>query len=245
MMNVRFPTMRWSCLWLIMGMGSCAHRTMDPIQPPQNHPETELRARMANTEKPAVLFVGNSYSFALPREFSAAAMAHGRRVRTGHSTHGGWTLAKHAKHEPTLQKIRNGRWDVVVFQEHSLIPAQSRAARERQMHAPLRLLVDEARRAGALSVLYQTWGRRDGNPNLRGDDFHAMTARLREGYHAASEHVGRVVVAPVGDVWERACLDGRKEELYEPDGSHPAAAGEKLIASVFANVLLGNGVAMK
>ena len=233
--------MKFSSLLAGIGLGaSCAHRPAEePLPPVHPDPETELRTRIASTPRPAVLFVGNSYSFALPREFARTAEAGGKRVRTGHSTHGGWTLARHAAHEPTLRKIQRGTWDVVVFQEQSQIPAQSRAVREREMHPPLRKLVAEARNAGAVPVLYQTWGRRDGNPGSPGDDFYAMTARLRQGYHDAAKDAGGVVVVPVGDAWEEAFHNGRASELFDSDGSHPADGGNSLTAQVFADTLLG------
>jgi hypothetical protein len=231
--------MKWSSVFAWFGLGSCAHRALEPLPPSHPDPGSELRERIAKSRRPAVLFVGNSYSFALPREFTQEASTRGARVRTGHSTHGGWTLSQHAAHEPTLRKIREGRWDVVVFQEHSQIPARPRHVREREMHPPLMELVSEARKAGAVPVLYQTWGRRDGNPGTRGDDFHAMTERLRNGYREASQIVGGTVVVPVGDAWERAFKNGQATELFDPDGSHPAPAGEKLIARVFADTLFG------
>jgi hypothetical protein len=223
------------------GGGSCAPRAMTPPVAPggDRDPLGVLRRRIASSSRPAVLFVGNSYSFALPRAFEREAAARGFRVRTGHSTHGGWTLAQHAGHEPTLRKIRQSTWDVVVFQEQSQLPARSKAVRAREMHPPLRLLVDEARRAGALPVLYQTWGRRDGNPWTRGDDFFAMTERLRAGYREAATAVGGVVVVPVGDAWEDVVRAGGGDALFDPDGSHPSAEGTALTARVFADFLLG------
>jgi len=231
--------MKWSSAFAWLGLAACAHRQPMPLPPSHPDPQSELRERIAQSARPAVLFVGNSYSFALPREFTRAAEARGKRVRTGHSTHGGWTLARHAAHEPTLRKIRAGTWDVVVFQEQSQIPARSRAVRDREMHPPLRELVAETRKAGAIPVLYQTWGRRHGNPGTIGDDFHAMTARLRTGYHEAAKAAGGVVVVPVGDAWEKAFSEGRADELFDKDGSHPAPGGNKLTARVFADTLLG------
>jgi len=231
--------MKWSSILAWLGLGACAHRPPEPLPPAHPDPQSELRERIAKSTRPAVLFVGNSYSFALPREFTREANARGKRVRTGHSTHGGWTLAKHASHEPTLRKIREGGWDVVVFQEFSQLPAHPRKVREREMYPPLSQLATEARQAGAVPVLYQTWGRRDGNPGTPGDDFHAMTARLRQGYQEAAQFIGGAVVAPVGDAWEEAFRNGMAAKLFDPDGSHPATDGEKLTARVFADVLLG------
>jgi hypothetical protein len=160
-------------------------------------------------------------------------------VRTGHATYGGWSLARHAENAPTLNKIRNGRWDIVVIQEQSVIPSLSARKRAAEMDAPLSKLVAEARSHGAVPVLYQTWGRRDGDATVKGDDFHAMTARLREGYQAAARKAGGVVVVPVGDAWEREHSAGRGGVLFLEDGSHPSEAGNAVTAAAFCEVFFG------
>jgi hypothetical protein len=144
-------------------------------------------------------------------------------------------LARHAKHEPTLRKIREGKWDVVVLQEQSRIPAMERKARERLMFPPLRALDAEVRKAGAIPVLYQTWGRRDGDADVAGDHFDAMTERLRDGYRAASRDAGGLFVVRVGDAWQRESAAGRGAELFADDGSHPSPRGNDLTAAVFAS----------
>jgi hypothetical protein len=101
------------------------------------------------------------------------------------------------------------------------------------MFPPLRQLVQEARQQDAVPVLYQTWGRRDGDPKRRNDDFHAMTARLRAGYQAAAANAGGLVVIPVGDAWEREISAGRGGGLFMEDGSHPTPRGDELTAETF------------
>lgn len=230
---------KWSCILGFLGLGSCA--THGPLSPVRSHAEArrELAARVAASPEPAVLFVGNSYSFGVPRAFAKAAALRGRKVRTGHATYGGWTLARHAANEATLNKIRSRRWDIVVIQEQSRIPAMGRGKRAALMFPPLRLLVEEARKQGAVPVLYQTWGRRGGDPDVRKDDFHAMTRRLREGYQAAARDAGGLVVVPVGDVWEREWSAGRGGALFMEDGSHPTQAGNDLTGSAFADAFFG------
>lgn len=193
----------------------------------------ELATRVRNTKEPAVLFVGNSYSFGAPKAFRKLAEQQGKNVRVDQATTGGWTLAKHAANETTLRKIREGRWDVIVFQEQSRIPSLPASRREAAMSKPLGRLVDEARAKGAIPVLYQTWGYRDGDPKHKNDDFHAMTRRLREGYRAAATKAGNVAVVAVGDAWEREVSAGRADKLFMPDGSHPTQDGNELTAMVF------------
>jgi hypothetical protein len=230
---------KWSCILGFLGLGSCA--TQGPLSPVRSNAEArrELAERVAASPELSVLFVGNSYSFGVPKAFSKAAALREKKVRTGHATYGGWTLARHAENEATLKKIRSRRWDIVVIQEQSRIPAMATRKRAALMFPPLRLLVAEARKQGAVPVLYQTWGRRDGDPDVREDDFHAMTRRLREGYQAAAKNAGGLVVIPVGDAWEREWSAGRGGELFMDDGSHPTQAGNDLTGRVFTEVFFG------
>ena len=189
----------------------------------------------------AVLFIGNSYSFDVPRELKRLASRNGRQLRVGQVTNGGWTLERHATNEPTLRAIREGGWDVVVLQEQSRIPSQP-IKRMLAMFPAVHELAEIARSHGAVPVLYQTWGYRDGDPHRRGDDFHAMTGRVREGYHAAARHAGGLQVIAAGDAWEREMSAGRGSKLFQKDGSHPTLVGNRLTAEVFYDALFADTV---
>jgi lysophospholipase L1-like esterase len=88
-------------------------------------------------------------------------------------------------------------------------------------------------------ILYQTWGRCHGDRNLPVDDFHSMTKRLREGYHAAAENAGNLVVVPVGDAWEAGFFANRGADLFMDDGSHPSPLGNHLTAATFYQTIYG------
>lgn len=225
--------MKFSSLLAFFGLSACSHQVTLPPHLGLSDGHKELTERVHARPELAILFVGNSYSFGVPRAFSKLAAAAGRPVRVGHSTFGGWTLKRHAGEESTLKKIREGRWDIVVLQEQSEIPAMSARKCAGQMFPPLRQLVKEVLSHGAIPVLYQTWGRRNGDSHLPHDDFAAMNRRLREGYLAAAYHAGGLVVVPVGDAWEREILAGRGSDLFLPDGSHPTQRGSDLNAAVF------------
>jgi len=226
-----------SCVLSFFGLTACSTRTPLPPANGGKDPRLVLAERVRSSPKPAVLFVGNSYSFGLPKAFEKTAVEHGKSVRTGHSTNGGWSLKQHSTNPGTLKKIREGRWDIVVIQEQSEIPALPPGKRNATMFPPLRSLVTEVRNSGAVPVLYQTWGRRDGDKKPRHDDFHAMTARLRDGYRAAAENCGGMVVVPAGDAWEREKNAGRGAELFMPDGSHPTPFGNEVTAKTFYEAL--------
>lgn len=222
---LRFLSAIALCSFTAMADGGSVPASADPAD--------ELAERFRSENQPAVLFVGNSYSFGVPTVFRQLVLAAGQSIRIGEATRGGWNLARHAEHEPTLREIREGSWDVVVLQEHSLRPAQPAELRDPQMLPAILALAAAAREAGAIPVLYQTWGRRDGDPDVPDDDFHAMQARLIAGYQVASEAAGGLEVIPVGEAWARRVLAGRGDRLFAEDGSHPSARGDRLTARVF------------
>ena len=210
-------------LSLFLLLGACAPLVHQPR--PMADARREVRDRLRGKAEPSILFVGNSYSFGVPAALKAVAAENGRTIRIGHSAHSGWTLARHARHGPTLRKIRSGRWDIVVLQEYSLNPAKFSLLRDREMFPAVRALATEARAAGAIPVLYQTWGRRD--------SFATMNPKVRDGYRAAARHAGGLLVVPAGDYWEREISAGRGEGLFQADGSHPTRMGSRLNATAF------------
>jgi hypothetical protein len=199
--------------------------------------KAHVSKRVPDHQAASILFVGNSYSFHVPEELRRTAAREGMKLRIGQVTNGGWTLKQHSENDKTLRAIRQGGWDYVVIQEQSRIPSQP-LKRSHAMFPYVRKLADEALAAGAAPVLYQTWGRRDGDELPHGDDdFHAMNRRLRDGYQHAARNAGGLTIVPVGDAWEKEVDAGRGAELYQKDGSHPTALGNRLAAKVFYETL--------
>lgn len=204
-------------------------------------PHYQFRSRLAGKPSLAVLFVGNSYSFELAESVRLLARAEGQEIRTDQVVAGGWTLARHAASPATMEKIRTGKWDVVVLQEQSLVPAFPPGQRDETMLPPLAKLAAAAREAGAVPVLYQTWGRRDGdreNPDVfPNDTFDAMHARLVSGFTTAAKSTGNLAIVPAGTAWAAEMAAGRGKELFAKDGSHPSRRGLYLNACVFFTFL--------
>lgn len=188
--------------------------------------------------KLSVLFVGNSYSFGVPRAFSRLARAEGRKVSVKRAAIGGWSLEKHMTQPETLERLHSRKWDVVVIQDHSLNPASSEENRRKVMDPGVKFFADAAREMGAVPLLYQTWGRRDGWDEEQGQDFYEMNERVRNGYRNAADAAG-VEIVPVGDAWEQEFRAGRGENLYVEDGSHPSDEGDKVSAREFYRVIFG------
>ena len=218
---------------------ACGLATAGPL-------EDQLVTRMTEANPARVLFVGNSYSFQIPRKFAEVATGEGRKVVVEQVTKGGWTLARHSKAEATLRKIREGNWDVVVFQEQSQTPAIGRSQRERGMIPAAKVLAGEVRKAGAIPVFFVTWGRRDGDKQnaavFPDDTMKAMQERLLTGYREAAKAAGGVAMVPVGPAWQRAKKDGLLDGLFSKDGSHPAPGGVYLGACVFYTTLYNTPV---
>lgn len=221
--------MMLSRILAFLGLPSCA-------VPPVTGERGKLE-EISEREVVSVLFIGNSYSFGVPAAFEKEAEAHGKKVETGHATYGGWSLERHSKNEPTLRKLRGRKWDVVVLQDYSLNPSYGKRERARTMNPAIRFFANEARSLGAVPILYQTWGRRDGDPEVAGDDFYKMNDRVRHGYQSAAYSAGGVTVVPAGDAWETEYRAGRGPELFVEDGSHPSAFGNEITAREFYRVI--------
>jgi hypothetical protein len=210
-------------------------------------PQAALNHRLLAAARPAILFIGNSYSFQVPKVFETIAKGEGRNVLVEQVTLGGWTLAKHAASADTLAKLASRRWDVVVIQEQSQVPAFLPAQRDAQLLPPLKQLAAAIERAGARPALYQTWGRRDGDRDNAAafpeDTFAAMHERLTAGFKLARQTVPALTGVPVGDAWAARMQAGHGAALYNPqDGSHPSAQGNYLAAAVFYSTFFNTAV---
>jgi hypothetical protein len=202
------------------------------------------RVKKAKTLR--VLFVGNSYSFKIPKVFESIAKAEGKSITVEQVTKGGWTLKKHSNAQATLDKIAKGKWDVVVLQEQSQLPATPEPQRSKHMYPAAKKLADAIRAADAIPVFFLTWGRKDGDKRnaaaFPNDTYSAMQKRLIAGYKNAAKQAGGAYVVPVGGVWAKLRQVKKDEGLYSKDGSHPAKRGNYLGACVFYSALYNEEV---
>jgi hypothetical protein len=180
-----------------------------------------------------ILFIGNSYTSVndLPHMFAQLAKAGGHGVETGVAAPGGWTLAAHARSAETLNTLKSSKWDIVVLQEQSEVPA-SEQARTQGMYPAGRSLVREIEEAGAAPTFFLTWAHREGWPDGGVPGYDAMQSRINDGYLQIAQELG-ASVAPVGDAWSMAKGGHPELELWQGDGSHPTEQGTYLAACVF------------
>ena len=190
-----------------------------------------------------VLFVGNSFTFrnAMP------ALVHGLAEADDGSmpifavqyTAPRWSLKKASEDEGLQNLLEDVRWDVVVLQEKSWFLSLSAEDRRKETYPFARDLQREIALAGGRTMLFMTWGYKDGDRwNWPGDTFDAMQARLAEGY---SELAGELSaeIAPVGLAWAEARRRQPGIDLWADDGKHPSRLGSYLAACVFYASLTG------
>lgn len=185
-------------------------------------------------ETTRVLFIGNSYTGQIRKAVTEMIQSSPEAGTTELEfiTPGGKTLEFHLSNEATVQKIADGNWDFVVLQDQSQTPAVF-PKRFREAAIDLDKLIDEA---GAKTVFYETWGRRDGDKQNRDKfpDYESMQKDLSDSYRSAARRC-KALLAPVGGVWAqvRKADEALGKALYKNDGSHPSEKGAYLAACVF------------
>ena len=203
----------------------------------------------AATARPLeVLFIGNSYVYVndLPQVFRQVAAGAGQEApHVAMHAPGGQTLSGHCRDAGLLKKLQ-ARFDVVIFQEQSQMPAlaETNPAVRRQFLEACRWLTDyiHQRQPATRIILLQTWARHasawrlDPSTAEMGADPGQMQARLSRWYAEAGRQA-RVQVAPVGDVWLANYHSPHPVMLHVEDGSHPAPAGTYLTALVLESVI--------
>lgn len=198
-----------------------------------NRPETELISSEAGSQEVKILFIGNSYTFVndLPMIFAHLANEGGYNVEVSAQANGGWTLVNHTESSETLGMIRQTDWDYVILQEQSIIPSDP-TVRVRDMYPAIRSLRTEIDQIDAETILFMTWGRRDGLPENGFDNFDEMQKEITTGYMEIANELD-LTVAPVGTAWQRANAQYEGFDLWQSDGSHPSLTGSYLTACVF------------
>lgn len=151
---------------------------------------------------------------------------------------GGSRLEDAARNGNLRQAIREDKWNVVVLQEQSAVPS-IRGYREEHMFPAAETLKAMATQRGARTLLYMTWGYKDGDrDDVPTDTYMAMQERLVTGYLDLSARLG-TPVAPVGLAWQAALQERPDAPLWAADGRHPSPAGSYLAACVLYARLTG------
>lgn len=172
-----------------------------------------------------VLFIGNSFTARndLPGLLANLAAARGKALQHRLISAGGASLRTHWNAGAALRAIQEGGYDHVVLQEQSTLPIKNAG----RMHENIRLFDEAIRVAGANTVLYMTWARRQAPESQQA---------ITNAYTGIGRELGATVV-PVGLAWQRFLRLHGQPVLHDKDQSHPTVAGSYLAACVFLAVL--------
>ncbi len=221
-----------------------------------------------NTSSPStlsVLMYGNSYTSSnnLGSLLDSIVDADGYDGTVTPLTGGGMRLPQHwqnmdASGHQWNTTLRSGSWDYVVLQDQSQVPSfpttESMWLQSRNASVNLSTEIEAE---GGETVLFMTWGYRDGDSmNSFNNNYSTMQQRLLEGYTRYAENISAagntVWVAPVGlafkTIHDAVVADGDDPtasgnlfyDLYATDGSHPSLAGSYLAACVMHASLTGD-----
>jgi hypothetical protein len=173
----------------------------------------------------SALFLGNSYTYAndLPKMIGDIA-------------------ASKRYNAPTMALVDSGQYDYLILQEQSIKMALNEYGYAKHRHLSFSnahiihhqsQLSDSCRK----TLLYLTWGRKNGHPIYEpggnfGLTFNDMQDYLTQNYLQLAQLLG-AELSPVGEAWRKVLKDHPNIELYTNDGSHPSVAGTYLAACVF------------
>jgi hypothetical protein len=193
-----------------------------------------------------ILFIGNSLTFVndLPRQVAKLAEARGHAVKCEMYAPGGYHLSQHVADPQALKLIKSRKWDIVVLQEQSQVPAFSEEQVKRDVYPYAKKLCALIRAASpkARIVFYQTMAKKNGDPSNIGvakelATYEGMQKRIDRTYRALALANG-AELAPVGEVWKEVRSARPSLELYS-DETHPNLNGSYLAACVFYQVIFG------
>jgi hypothetical protein len=186
-----------------------------------------MATRVRGSASLKVLFIGNSFTARndLPGLIARLAATRGKTLEHRLISAGGASLRTHWNAGEALKAIQSGQYDHVVLQEQSTLPVKN----VKRMHENVRLFDEAIKAAGARTVLYMTWARRNAPESQQ---------VITDAYTSIGRELGATVV-PVGLAWQSFLGKHDRPVMHDKDQSHPTLAGSYLAACVFLAVLFG------
>ena len=188
-----------------------------------------------------ILMLGNSYTyfFDMPQILQGLFDANGVDAKVDSITAGGRELTQNldendALHAQIVQACADNAYDVLVLQEQSSKAMEYYREFLRGVSGCISLV------SPARTVLYATWGRKEGSDLLAhfGWTNRTMTEGLAASYDAAARKCG-ATCAHVGKCFAAIREKGLDVELYDPDLSHPSYAGSCVAAMALYVQIVG------
>jgi len=182
-----------------------------------------------------ILFIGNSYTFNNELPLLVKEMKIEKNwdlsIEIKAFTPGGAKLKDHLNSPFTLDTIRNGNWDIIVIQGHSLEPLMNPVG----FNDAATDLIKITKESGAVVFLFETWSRAKGNSIYdeawSGRNPESMQKKLSIKYNEIAQN-SNVTVIPIGSIWQKIMAENKEIELYSIDGSHPSQIGSYLTACI-------------
>lgn len=197
-----------------------------------------------------ILFLGNSFTYYndLPKIFKLLSKSGGYNVLSDSITKSGGSLICFSDTESNLEKTNSKvaaifnkkletKWDIIVLQEQSEIPAIPNECKD-EMYPMVRELNTKITKTGAQPMLFMTWGYRDGDKENGYATYEDMQEGLRKGYMNIAQELS-LPVSPVGLAFLNAKQKDKNIKLWGVDGRHPSIEGSYLAACVFYNKIFG------
>lgn len=177
-----------------------------------------------NTDTLKILFVGNSYTHSenMPHLVALISDSTQIKLKTSKSTAPGVKLSHHWKGEmglKTKELIKNGKFDYVVLQGHSMATINKPDSLKFYAKKFSDFIIEQ----GSKPFFYVTWAR-EKVPQFQ----NTITSIYTE---IGQENNAAVVL--IGEAWKLAQMIRPNIELYSEDGSHPSRLGAFLTACVF------------
>lgn len=175
-----------------------------------------------------VLFVGNSYTYYsnMPHLVSLISDNTQTKLVTSKSVVGGARLSEHWRGErglKTLELIKNGHFDIVVLQDHSM----SAIDYPDSLLLYVKKFAEFIKENNAQPYLYCTWAR---------NKVPQYQETITSVYDQAAQE-NNMELVPVGDTWALAKCIRPQIDLFTSDGSHPSPLGAFLTACTFVKEL--------
>lgn len=211
---------------------------------------TDIHTKATGGEGIKVLFVGDSLTYYndMSLIFQAFSRAAGKKVRVASYTKGGMGIAMMrddaAVWGQISDKIASDDWDIVVLQpqRNQTVMGEFFPNYPWEEYSAAKDLVEMIRGAGALPLLYSTFGvtkgyvTRDGFTKRMTREEH--TELITE-YNAALSELLDCKAVYAGETFRAAYEKDPSINLYDADRSHPCEAGSYLVAADFYTVIFG------
>ena len=209
--------------------------------------------------EPSVVFLGNSYTQFNNLPLITSSMLQ-QNVQAWESTEyvdlvsGGLTLKDHADrlNNPNSEwaTVFEQTHDIYILQDQSQTPAFPQTTSYWQDSLNGLIEIQETIEAqDAMTMLFLTWGRRDGdaqNPSLF-PDFETMQEALNDGYLTYADRASnnsQIYIAPIGPIFGEIKRQDTDlfQDLYSQDGSHPSQIGSATTALGMVASLTGRPI---